>query len=187
MKKIQLLICAFLLMSSCLCASADMLTGGLIYNEQDLKDNALKNVVLELPQTVIKNHLVDVNMNENKNSLKAGILYTDRELAMFDLGTAEVYGVCFRNEPKYTYFYWSKNGKLKSVAIDENYAEGTYPKIQYNYNADGKFTHLIIKVSETEAFIYNKAGNLNSHWIGDQAYNKKKRAVGVAYRVRQVD
>ena len=185
MKKILIVLLA------CLCTQievcCEVLTGGLIYNVEDIKKSSLKKVVKELPVNTIKGRVKDLDFCENKNAIKSGIYYSDRDLVMFDLGNAEVYAVCFKNDPKYTYYYWSDTGKLKSVAIEEQYNKQTYPKIQYHYNNNGIFTHLIVKVSPTEAYIYNKAGKLNSHWIGDRAYNKNKRLVGEAYRVRQVD
>lgn len=164
---------------------SDVLTGGLIYNVENLKRNSLKKVVKELPAGVIKGNIKDSNFYKNRNALKSSIAYTDRELAMFDLGDSEVYAVCFKNDPKYTYFYENDSGKLKSVAIEEK--TNTFPKVQYYYNSSGIFTHLIIKVSKSEAFIYNREGKLNSHWIGDRAYDKDKKLIGVAYRVHQVD
>ena len=167
--------------------AGDVLMGRINYDVGSARDEAFSSVEYTIPRDRLRKYLYDENYEENQNALKYNVQLKDRSIKMYAMQYAKSYGIEYKADKKYTYFYWQNSGALKSVAIDQNPKPDTYPAKVFYYRPNGKLVNVNLIVSPTEEFIFNKDGSLNCHWINGQAFDEKGKRIGTEELIEDAD
>ena len=171
MKKI-LLIFIFLLISS-LTIEAQIVTGGVEYNQEQARTEAFREPLGFTAYDIVKNHYFDKNNLENLQAIKCGIKkLSDRKVAEFSDGT---YGVAYNDDPLYSWYY-TYDGRL--INFTQKFSK-TYPSKTVKYNTRGEVLNVGIKISENESYIFNKTGLMIAHWKGNLCFDANDNIIMV--------
>ena len=145
---------------------AEIISGGISYDANSAREELLDGISYTTDSTYINNAFYDKDYEQNSAYILKGITsLKDRKLAYFSDGS---YAVLNYSDMKHVYYYAS-NGILMYI---ENRSGNSYPYKCYKYNTQKKLVNMSLRVSESETFIYNPAGELVAHWVKDKAYDK---------------
>lgn len=167
MKRFVLVLLIFFIGLS---ANAKIITGEVEYNAEQARGEVFENPLEPVSFNFIRNHFIDAKAEENMNCLSSGITeLEDRKLAKFSDGS---YGVTYRSDPLYSWFYYQ--GKLINFTQKDS---TSYPCKITKYKPDGTVANAGYKVSESESFIFSPNGKLLAHWSGNLCYDSKNNVI----------
>ena len=148
-----------------------ILTGEVNYSVKDARAEVINSEPEKLPLVLIENNFIDLNKNSNKaNMLYGNTDLKDRTLALFSDGS---YGVTFKKDPIHV-FYYSNNGVLTHIDVKSSLE---YPYKTYKYTFSGDLVNMSLRVSETEAFVFDLKGKLLAHWVGENCYDEYQNII----------
>ncbi len=146
--------------------NAKIITGGIEVSVEQARENAFEDFKANNKFSVERDFLIDRNRNENISMLLKGTTeLKDRILALFSDGT---YGVVYKENPTSVYYY-SNQGMLSHKEVKSSL---TYPYKTYKYAVTGKLTNVSLRLSDSEAFIFDAEGELIAHWVGSYCYDE---------------
>lgn len=152
-------------------AQAQIITGGVEYNEASARSEMLETNPLKINSNLINSNIVDKNKIDNfVNLLKGQTDLKDRILATFSDGS---YGVIYKDNPMYVWYY-QNDGVLMHSEVKTSL---DYPYKTYKYTPDGKLVNMSLRVSKTESFVFSKTGELLAHWNGNFCYDKNNNVI----------
>lgn len=165
MKRFYTFIFLFIIMFSAH-VQAEIISGGVSYDANSAREELLDGISYTTDSTYINNAFYDKDYEQNFAYILKGITnLKDRKLAYFSDGS---YAVLNYSDMKHVYYYAS-SGILMYI---ENRSGNVFPYKCYKYNTQRKLINMSLRVSESETFIYNPAGELIAHWVKDKAYDK---------------
>lgn len=184
MKKLILVL--YLVFGSLCVNAGELYRASLEFNAESARKAAFENVTYSIPKDSILPYRFDAKIEENKNAMKYNLSLPDRDVKLYELPFSKSYGISYKKNAKYTYFYWHSSGYLKSVAIEEApKGKDKFPVTIYRYNPYGELTAVSFQVSPLEEYIYNRDGTFNCHWINSVAYDAKGKKIGSSADVEE--
>ena len=165
------LLTAILLIFMLIPANAEVLQGGVAYEENSALNEVMDGISYTIDSSYINGYAYDGEHDQNVGFMLNGMTeLKDRTLAYFSDNT---YAVLKKAEPRIVRYYDS-NGILTYV---EKKSGTSYPYKTYKYNTSGKLVNMTLRVSKAETFIYDKNGKLIAHWLYDKAYDSEGNVV----------
>ena len=147
------------------------LEGGVTYTVESARKEAFSGVKYKIPVSSFKKYMQDPNFEENKAAIAAGKAdLGDRKIGWFSDGG---YGVVYKKN-KYNVYFYDKKGNLEGFDVRSSLV---CPTKTYKYTNKGKLENVVFDVSLTETFIFDLKGELKSHWIGDNCYDKSGKII----------
>lgn len=166
MKKIILILAI-----SCIPVNAAVITGGVEYSAEYVRENVNSAYLKPLDINLVKKNIYDKNLHENILSLLQGRTeLKDRTLGIFSDGS---YGVNYKSEPLYIWYY-QNDGVLMNVELKTSLH---YPYKTFKYTPDGKLENKTLRVSQKETFIFDKKNKLLGHWVGENCYDENNKVI----------
>lgn len=148
-------------------SGAYTLKTGVIYNVNIARNQAFSNTPLKIDMTDYSNYKIDVENINNINAARKGKnKYKGKYITLFSDGA---YSIRYKKSEN-PCFYYDSNGNLISLGFI--YGE-KYPKKYLSYDKNGQLLDITLYVSGKEQYVFNLAGTLIEHWIGNNCYNEK--------------
>lgn len=156
-------------------ALGEDLQGKITYNEETARIEAFKDLSRKISKSMFKNDLKDMHYKENYASLKKKIFEIETEpkrilTPFYVMNQLAVYGVQYENDANMKYYY-NVFGHLAKIEISDY--SGIYPYRAVSYNKNGELISIVLNVSETESFVFDKNEELLGHWFDEDFYNNK--------------
>ena len=148
---------------------------GVKYNEATARVEAFKDIQKKVEKEFYKKYLKDPNKKENLEHIKNEnfVLEEGRTLCPFYIkDTLATYAIIYDETPNYT-FYYNILGSLVKFDIFDSTQE--YPRKIKGYSRFGNLMSVAFEVDEQEQFVYNDAGKLVAHWVGNKLLNKNNK------------
>lgn len=165
---------------------AQTLTGKITYTIDSARNEVFHNAKMAIPLTEFKHQLFDPDFEENKNFIKYGIQPKYKSIEVFKKGAFKLaYAIVYERKPDYAYYYLKLTGGLVFIDIysKPKNKNQKYPSKCYRYDTDGKLTGAALVVSDEEAFLYDKKGELITHRVGNIGYDKNGKKSWVSEEV----
>ena len=146
--------------------NAKIITGEIEYNAETVRQEVFSNSIPPANISAYRQHLIDLNNDENLTSLYHGITeLKDRKIGKFSDGS---YGVQYNDDPLYSWYY-SSSGRLMNFTRKDS--DG-YPCKITKFKPDGTIINQGYRVSDKESFLFSPNGKLLAHWVGEICYDE---------------
>ena len=147
------------------------LKGGVEYTVESAREEAFRNIEYQISMEPHKKYLKDPGFTPGEGGKKPKISKKGRYVNHFSDGS---YGVRYYTNWEYLYIY-SNNGELEGIEVRRE--TGKFPFLSKVYKLNGQLFSVALWVSKNELFSYDLNGELISHWIKDNGYDKTGKLV----------